>query len=173
MAVSEHNQQKVIETKRLLLDIINDPKKFDHVSSIKLALKSQMALAKFHDKSFGICACSLNTMKSASEQLLERGFIELDELRVNAKEAITMAAEAPKVNKSTRARLRHKVEQLEEQLNTVKQSNFLLTALINELRSELKKMTFTEASLRERKDKYMQTNRNVEAKLNYLLERDT
>ena len=168
MKTLEVNQKKVIETKSLLLEIIKEPSKFRNIKALTPVLKSQSGLAKFSDSERDIVSCSLNTLKSASESLLDRGFIELDELRINAKNAIEAVVVGNKATKSTQTGLRHKVDELESKLSTVQKSNFLLTTIISELRSELKKMAHSNDSSEHRKTTYQEVNRKIEAKLSYV-----
>ncbi|MFW1480519.1 hypothetical protein ACEWA0_24095, partial [Vibrio parahaemolyticus] len=88
----EVNQQTVLETKTLLLEVIQNPGVFKNDESIKVALKSQGGLAKYKNVERNINPCSLNTLKSLSESLLDKGFLELDSLRINAKNAINKSA---------------------------------------------------------------------------------
>jgi len=166
MKTLEVNQNKVIDTKLLLLDIIKKPSNFKGIEALITALRSQDGLAKFSNSE--IPPCSLNTLKSASESLLDRGFIELDELRVNAKDAIEAVAIGNKATKTTRTGLRHTVNELESQLDTTRKSNFLLTTMITELRSELKRMAYSNDTPEYKKAIYQEINKRVEAKLSYL-----
>lgn len=91
MKVLEKNQTKVLETEKLLKEIITTPAEFKDDEVLMKALKSQSGIAKYQDQERNITSCSLNTVKSISEALLERGFLSLDELRINAKLAIEAA----------------------------------------------------------------------------------
>ncbi len=88
MAISQNNQEKVLATKAFLLDIIKNSAEFKSNSELIKQLKSQGGLAKQDIPDLGIFPCSLNTLKTASESLLDRGFRELDELRINAREEL-------------------------------------------------------------------------------------
>ncbi|OUS03272.1 hypothetical protein A9Q81_07755 [Gammaproteobacteria bacterium 42_54_T18] len=167
MNTLEINQQKVIETKVFLKEITGDPVPFKDDLSLKSALKSQGGLAKYSNSERGIASCSLNTLKSASESLLERGFLELDELRVNAKDAIESVFVGKKATKTTRTGLKHKVVDLEHELCTMQKSNFLLTTIISELRGGLKKMALSTESREFQESEYRRINQEVEIKLNY------
>jgi hypothetical protein len=169
MTTLDVNQQKVFETKALLKDIIAEAVPFKDDLSLKSALRSQGALAKYSNSERGIASCTLNTLKSASESLLERGFIELDELRINAKDAIESAVIGNKATKSTRTGLMHKVNDLEYELCIMQKSNFLLTAIIDELRGELKKMALSTESREFQESEYRRINRTIEIELNYTL----
>ncbi|OZS42683.1 hypothetical protein [Photobacterium sanguinicancri] len=168
MKILEVNQKKVTETKSLLLEIIKDPSSFRGIEALTPALRSQGGLAKFSNSKRDIVSCSLNTLKSASELLLDRGFIELDELRINAKNAIEAVVVGNKATKSTKTGLRHKVDEIESKLSTMQKSNFLLTTIISELRSELKKMAHSDDSSQQRNATYQSLNRKIEAKLSYV-----
>jgi len=169
METLEVNQKKVLETKSLLIEIITTPENFKVIDEISAALHSQQGLAKFSDSERGIAPCSLNTLKNASELMLDRGFIELNELRINAKNAIEKAVVGSKANKVTKAGLRNLVDDLESELNTMKKSNFLLETIITELRGDLKRMAYSDDTPDQKKAHYQYLNRKVEAKLNYVL----
>jgi len=167
MKTLEINQKKVIETKLLLLEIIKNPSSFKGIEALMVALKSQGGLAKFSDSEREIACCSLNTLKSASESLLDRGFTELNELRINAKDAIEAVEVGNKATKSTRTGLRNKIDEQESKLNSMKKSNFLLTTIITELRSQFKELAYSNDRSEKKKTIYEDVNRKIEAKLNY------
>jgi hypothetical protein len=171
MNTSDINQQKVIETKALLKEVISEPVSFKDDISLKSGLKSQGGLAKYSNSERGIAPCSLNTIKSASESLLERGFIELDELRVNAKDAIKGVVVGNKTTKSTRSGLRYMVDNLEYELIIMKKSNFLLSTIISELRGDLKKMALSTKSKEFKESEYHRINQKIEIELNYTLKK--
>lgn len=164
------NQQKVIETKALLKEIISEPVSFKDDISLKSGLKSQGGLAKYSNSERGIAPCSLNTIKSASESLLERGFIELDELRVNAKHAIENTVIGNKATRSTRTGLKNMVDGLGHELCIMRKSNFLLTTIISELRGDLKKMALSKKTREFKESEYHRINQKIEIELNYTLE---
>ncbi len=116
MKVLEKNQTKILETENLLKEIITAPTEFKDDEELLKALKSQSGIAKYQNQERNITSCSLNTVKSISEALLERGFLSLDELRINAKlavEAVHHNEKASKGNKQTVVGLKHKVSELE------------------------------------------------------------
>ena len=119
MKVLEKNQTKVLETEKLLREIITSPFEFKDDEELMKALKSQAGIAKYQNQERNITSCSLNTVKSISEALLERGFLSIDELRINAKLAVEVAHHAEKSskgNKQTVVGLKHKVAELESEL---------------------------------------------------------
>jgi len=163
------NQQKVLKTKALLKDIIKDPTPFTGDTVLKPALNSQGGLAKYINLKRSITSCSLNTLKNASEFLLDRGFTELDELRLNAKDAIEKTVVGNKASKSTRAGLKNTVDDLKYSLKIMRQSNFLLTTIIGELRSELKKMALSTNNRELKESEYNRINKKIEIELNHSL----
>ncbi|MGR5245891.1 hypothetical protein ACP3VU_14310 [Vibrio sp. PNB23_22_6] len=170
MKVLEKNQTKILETEKLLREIITTPAEFKNDEELLKALKSQSGIAKYQNQERNITSCSLNTVKSISEALLERGFLSLDELRINAKLAIEAAHHAEKAskgNKQTVVGLKHKVSELESELDAAQRSNSLLTAMIIELRSKLKQIANKE-TLEERQEIYRRHNRTIEAQMNYI-----
>ncbi|MGR5120871.1 hypothetical protein ACPV5W_19300 [Vibrio astriarenae] len=170
MKVLEKNQTKILETEKLLREIITAPTEFKNDEELLKALKSQSGIAKYQNQERNITSCSLNTVKSISEALLERGFLSLDELRINAKLAIEAAhhdEKASKGNKQTVVGLRHKVSELESELDAVQRSNSLLTAMVIELRSKLKEIANKE-TVEERQEIYRRHNRTIEAQMNYI-----
>lgn len=167
MASLEVNNIKVIETKAWLIDIIKYPSKYRGIPELNLALKSQTGLAKMTDHERHIVSCSLNTLKSSSESLLENGFAELDTLRINAKEAIEAVTIEHRAGKATRVTLKNKVFELESKLNQIQKSNLLLSTIVSELRRELKLMVYSENNLEQRKSRYNDLNRIIEVKFSF------
>lgn len=172
MRVLEKNKIKVIETEKLLKEIITSPQEFLENNKLIQALKSQSAIAKYQDNERNISPCSLNTVKSLAEVMLDRGFYSLNELRINAKLAIESAQSSKnnsKPNKQTVIGLKQKVKELESQLEVMRQSNLFMTITIQELRSRLKQLSEHEGTLEERKELYQYHNKKVEAQLSYSL----
>ena len=164
------NQNKVQETKLLLTSVINDPVPFKEDDALKLALRSQGGLAKYNNEERSILACSLNTLKSASELRLNRGFVELDELRINAKDALENASLGKNTTTQTRTGLKHKADELQAQLNIMKKSNFLLSTVVEELRGKLKQMAYSNQNPEQAQAMYHEYNKRLEAKLSYTLD---
>ncbi|MEZ8052551.1 hypothetical protein [Vibrio atlanticus] len=172
MKVLEKNQTKVLETEKLLREIITSPVGFKGDEELLKALKSQSAIAKYQNQERNITSCSLNTVKSISESLLERGFLSLDELRINAKLAIETlhhVEKSSKGNKQTKVGLKHKVAELESELDAAQRSNSLLTVMVLELRSRLKQLATHEGTVEERQELYREHNRKIEAQMNFTL----
>lgn len=173
MKVLEKNQTKVLETEKLLREVITTPAEFKDDEELLMALKSQSAIAKYQNQERNIAPCSLNTVKSISEALLERGFLSLDELRINAKEAIEKAngdESATKGNKQSKTGLERRVAELESELDAAQRSNFLSLVMVSELRSRLKQLAVHEGTVEERKELYREHNRKIEVELSYTLD---
>ncbi|HGS5668027.1 TPA: hypothetical protein ACMDXT_000026 [Vibrio parahaemolyticus] len=164
----EKNYNKVIKTKELLVNIIKEPIDYIDSESVKSALKTQESLARYSIKDKEVFGCSLNTFKSASNELLDGGFKEINQLRINALDSIQACTEKPVANKRTRTGLKVKVENLESDLQSIRQSNFLLTLLMSELRGELKRMAVIDESPDVRLSRYKEINKKVEAKLSLI-----
>ncbi|MEZ9997170.1 hypothetical protein AB4428_02520 [Vibrio lentus] len=172
MKVLEKNQKKILETEKLLREIITTPAEFKNDEELLKALKSQSGIAKYQNEERNITSCSLNTVKSISEALLERGFLSLDELRIKAKlaiEAVHLDEKASKGNKQTVVGLKHKVAELESELDAAQRSNSLLTVVVSELRSRLKQLANHEGTVEERQELYREHNRKIEALMNFTL----
>lgn len=170
MKVLEKNQTKVFETQKLLLEIITSPTEFKDSEELLKALASQAGIAKYEKPERNIPSCSLNTLKSNSEALLDRGFLSLDELRINAKLAINNVLhneKSTKGNKQTATGLKHKVSELEAQLESMQNSNALLTTMVMEMRTKLKQLAMHEGTQEERQELYRVHNRKLEAQMNY------
>ncbi|MDO6498885.1 hypothetical protein [Photobacterium sanguinicancri] len=170
MKIGEKNQTKVLETEKLLLAIIQAPNDFKGDAELYKALKSQSAMAKYENPERQVVSCSLNTVKSISVALLSRGFLGLDELRVNAKAAVEAALHAEKTgkpNKQTATGLKLKVEELERQLDAMRFACLNLTTVVDELRSHSKKLSEHSGTLKQRIELYQEENARIEIKLSH------
>ncbi len=174
MKVLEKNQTKILETETLLKEIITTPAEFKDDEVLVKALKSQSGIAKYQNEDRKITSCSLNTVKSISEALLERGFLSLDELRINAKEKIDKAQSdagtAKGSKRKTKADLESEKAELKSELDAAQRSNFLTLVIISELRSKLKQLAVHEGAVEERLELYREHNRKIEAELSYALD---
>jgi hypothetical protein len=171
MKVLEKNQTKVLETEKLLRSIIDSPLEFKGDETLQKALKSQSSIAKYENQELHITTCSLNTLKSISDSILDRGFLGFNELRVNAKTAIEAALyeeEVGKLNKQTTTGLKLKVAKLERQLHVMQRTNFFLTAMVTDLRSKTKLLSEHNGTQEERKELYRVHNKIIEAEMNYI-----
>lgn len=169
---SEKNQRKIIETRALLLEIIKNPIQFKNDDNLKKTLKSQVGVAKYSNQERDIDGCSLNTFKTNAESLLDRGFIEIDELRINAKDAIEEASAGSKPVKNTKAGLHHNIKALDLEIETLRKTNQLLSLIINSLRGELKNMAYSTKTVEQRQEVFKEVNKVVGAKLSYTLKGD-
>jgi hypothetical protein len=169
METREINQKKVLNTKELLLEVIGSPEGFRDNVKLLLALNSQGNLAKYSDESMGIAACALNTMKTIADKLLDRGFVELDELRKNAKDSIIETETEVAENEKTKSGAVRKSKRLESELDQTRRSNFLLSLIIKEQRSQMKQIVESDDSKDLRIETYKDADRKVELQLSYTL----
>ncbi|MDD1829639.1 hypothetical protein LRP52_46670 [Photobacterium sp. ZSDE20] len=173
MKVLEKNQTKVLETEKLLREIITTPAKFKDDEELLKALKTQSGIAKYQNEERNITYCSLNTVKSISEALLERGFLALDELRIKAIKKIEEAQSdtgAAKGKSKTKAELKLEKAELESELDIARRSNLLLTAMVSESLAKVKQLAEHKGTVEERLELYRYHNRKIEAELNYALD---
>ena len=163
----ETNQKTILATEALLLEIIKSPDEFKNNDDLIKALKSQGGLAKYEVAERNIGTVAINTVKSLSELLLDKGFEGFDTLRVNARNAIETALKG-KIKKSNEESARQKLSSTEETLAITQRSNFLLNTVIKEMRSHLKAMALQEWTAEERLKHYKDINKKIEAQLNYV-----
>ncbi|EMK3317940.1 TPA: hypothetical protein I7759_14535 [Vibrio vulnificus] len=169
MQTLEINQEKVLNTRYLLLEVIESPENYRDNDGLLQALASQGKLAKYSDENLKIVACSLNTMKNIADSLLDRGFAELDELRKSAKESILESGYDNAENEKTKSGAVRKSKRLELELDETRRSNFLLSLIIKELRCKIKQIAETDDSKELRIDMYKDVDEKVEIQLNYTL----
>lgn len=168
--ILQKNQDKVTNTKILLIKIINEPEKYN-LPEIQSALCSQRKLAAFSSEGCAITPCTLNTLKSAAEYCLPRGFIELDELRKNAKAALEEEANKNlKPNHNTKAYFKERLRNAEVELDRNKRTIMSLTVIINEISSELARIAYSSnISNEERQVIYQEVSRKLQYKLSFTL----
>jgi len=163
----EINQRTILATEALLQEIIKSPDEFKNNDGLVKALKSQGGLAKYEDADRHIGTVAINTVKSLSELLLDKGFEGFDILRINARKAIEKALKG-KIKKSNAENARQKLASTKETLAITQQSNFLLNTVIKEMRDHLKAMALQDGTDEERLKRYKDINKKVEAQLNYV-----
>nr|MBF4238039.1 hypothetical protein [Vibrio anguillarum] len=72
-------------------------------------------------------------------------------------------------NKQTAVGLKHKVAELESELDAAQRCNSLLTVMVSELRSRLKQLAQHAGTVEDRQELYREHNRKIEAQMNYTL----
>lgn len=163
----EVNHQSLLATKQLLLDIIGSPSEFTSNKSLQKAMKSQGGIAKYEDIDRGIAPCSLNTLKVCAERLLERGFMELDEVRKNALLALEQVEQKNHgANLKTRVGLTKMVDQLKNDNDILRQRNHLLSLLVMSMKNDLKRFVEQSDDPKLLID-YKERNKKIEAMLSY------
>jgi len=132
----EKNKQNVINLKQFLIEIVKSPKEIlDEVPNVLNILKNQSALSKYQDQKRDIVPSSLNTIKRTSDRFIEKGFEEIERLRVLAIKSINKELNRTVItNKVNKEDLKntikeHKIEQ--EELKVVH------LVLLNQLMDDL------------------------------------
>lgn len=170
MKILQKNQDKVANTKRLLINIINEPEKYN-IPEIQNALSNQRKLAAFTNTEYAITSCTLNTLKSAAEYCLSRGFIELDELRQNAKASLEKEIiKDSNPNHNTKAYFKERLKNAEIELDKSKHTIISLTTIIGEMSLELARMANSNNMTNEtRQALYQDLNNKLQHKLSFTL----
>lgn len=170
MNILQKNREKITNTKQLLIDIISDPDQYN-IPEIKNALSGQRKLAAFSSEEYKISACALNTFKNAADNVLLRGFIELDELRQNAKQALDKEAlKISKPNHNTKEYFKERLRNVEEELDQSKRTIISLTAIIGDITAELANIaTANHMTNEERQAIYKDVNNKLQHKLAFAL----
>jgi hypothetical protein len=107
----------VANTKLLLIEVCEQPGKFLEDAGLIDALSSQGKLASFVKLDREISGVSLNAFKRAANIELERGFVEIDELRIAALKAVGEAkATSDKINKRSVSGLEATIDELRGKL---------------------------------------------------------
>ncbi|WP_278380788.1 hypothetical protein [Pseudoalteromonas distincta] len=164
MNSKDANEHKVVRSQKLLKEIITTPANFIHNEKLQIALKSQGRFAKFDFPEYEILPCSLNTLKTASDALLNRGFIELDELRANAIIAIEKAKVSTVANTKTRTGLKYKVAELKEKNLILMNRHSEMRNIVSLLKAELKKIAVIETE-EQRLEQYAFITKKTDAML--------
>ena len=164
MTLKEKNQKSFFIKVDLLKAIELDPNKYKNNKEILLAVSNQSGIAKLSDISLGVTACSLNTLKSISEELLIDGFDEFEKLRKKVKGQLEEKESETSVSTTSRAGLKIKNNQLIKTLNDSRKDNLMLAMMVTELRTSLKSMAKNSKST-ELMENFEFINKKVIAKL--------
>ena len=167
MTSSTKSELKVQNTIKLLREIIKAPDLFVQDEVLKKALKTQTGLAEYKKETLNIKACVLNTFKAyVKESEFEFDFI--DGKRKLAIKAIDKCINTEKPPKSdTKAGLMLLNSQLKTRVDAIERENFLLTTLVTELLSDLKKLAEHKGTIEDRLSLYRYANKKIMAKLTY------
>lgn len=167
MTSSTNSEFKVQNTMKLLREIIKAPDLFVQDDVLKNALNTQTGLAKYKNETLNIKACALNTFKAYVKES-EVKFNTIDRLRKSASKALDElinTVEPPKRN--TKAGLELLNSKLETRVEAIERENFLLTTLVTELLSDLKKLAEHKGAIEDRLSLYRYSNQKIMAKLTY------
>lgn len=151
----------------LLRDVVSNPSKYKENNYLHNSLKSQGALASYENEEIGIKKCSLNTLKTASIEYLSRGFEEINELRLSAKHKLDSSQEDKSENTKTLAGSKRKADRLKNELERVREQNYLLSIIVSEMKSKMKQLATTRDSVAKRTAIYQQFDEHLEYKLSY------
>jgi len=131
------NDPRWISTEALndiLNDVIDNPSKWIKNADFIYTLKSQGRLAKWENTERKIISCSLNTLKSSADDVLDDGYAGLDLKRINAISAIEdEVAKEHKPKRGTRVDLEARVKEQASHISALEAHNMTLTYYIREL----------------------------------------
>ncbi|KXS54189.1 MAG: hypothetical protein AWU57_1435 [Marinobacter sp. T13-3] len=155
------NEAATLATRTFLNLIIKSPGSFVDNSEIRKAIKSQGGLAKLEYKfqidDTSICkiSMSLNTLKSYSDRLFEEGFEGLNYLRLKALNTLDEHVQrSVQPNSQSKAGLKFKIEQLQDELEKHRSANFVLLQAITSAMGTIKSMQdATSDSIRDKRAK--------------------
>lgn len=141
------NQISTQAARTILRSIASSPEQYVEDDNIKKAIKSQGGLAKLKyegqidDKTISKDPMSLNTLKTYSDELFEGGFEGLNHLRLKAIEAMEEYAQRSiRPNSQSRAGLKAKIHELEDELEKHRSVNFILLQAISSGMSTIRSM---------------------------------
>jgi len=146
---SESIKTGVLALHRLLSQIITTPYAFASDEALIAALNTQGGLAQLDravnadgSETIKTFPTSLNTLKKYSDEVLTGGFNTLNALRVKAIEAIERhERKKTKSNKRTREGLKLRVSDHEQELEMLRQTNFLLLRALQESMGQIKSIS--------------------------------
>tara|TARA_R110002049_G_scaffold278939_2_gene457778 strand:+ start:846 stop:1439 length:594 start_codon:yes stop_codon:yes gene_type:complete len=134
----QNNLASTQATRKILLAIIKTPDQFCEDEDLQKSLNSQGGIAKLEyetvidQKDVQKSSMSLNTLKRYADELFDRGFEDLDHLRIKALEALqTHLDRERRPDSRSRVGLQLKVKELEEELEKHRSTNFLLLQAIS------------------------------------------
>lgn len=130
----------VLALERLLAQVITKPSDFVEDAELRSALNSQAGLASLErvvsaggEPATNTFPTSLNTLKKYSDECLTGGFKRLNALRMKAIEAFEREErKKAKSNKRTKSGLSLKVQDVESELEMLRQTNYLLLRALQE-----------------------------------------
>ncbi|MFI3187819.1 MAG: hypothetical protein QX198_17725 [Methylococcaceae bacterium] len=141
----EQNTKATNTLRELLRLIVSEPKAYADNDELLAALKSQGRTAlleiEFTNEkgTHTTSPMSLNTLKHYADELFDRGFDGLNDLRMGALNAILAFRESSKgSNKRTKEGLRKNVEELEYTLEEHRKINFILLQGLSEALGSIK-----------------------------------
>lgn len=172
MSVDSVKRKSVLALDGLLVDVIKAPGKWIHNEELISSLKVQGKLAKWSSNELGIKSCSLNTLKTTADLVLNDGFLGLNKKRSSASLAIENELNKTKKPKNgTKLQLGGKVKEQASKISLLEQRNMLLTYIVKELQSlsiNYANKSKSESSL----EKFERELEYIHKKLSYIGESD-
>lgn len=141
------NQASTHAARQILRSIVSAPAQFIEDENLKKALKSQGGLAKLEyetqidGKTIRKLPMSLNTLKTYTDEIFDEGFEGLNHLRLRAIEALDeYIHRSIRPNSQSRAGLKSKIKELEEELEKHRSVNFILLQAVSSAMDTIKNM---------------------------------
>jgi|TARA_R110002050_G_C8958159_1_gene514020 hypothetical protein len=132
---------------KTLLEVIDKPEIWSENHDLIDSLKSQSKLAKWVSLERNITGCSLNTLKSSADKILNDGFSGIDLRRIGALEAIEQeVAKKLRPKPGTRIALEAKAKEQAVKISALEARNMTLTFFIRELQSIAENAILSSAS---------------------------
>lgn len=153
------NQVSTLAAMEILQAVCRSPDQYIENEKLLKAIKSQGGLAKLKyegridDESISKNPMSLNTLKAYADDLFEEGFEGLNHVRLKAIEALDeYIYRSIQPNSQSRAGLKAKIQDLEDELEKHRSANFILLQAINSAMDTIRNMQKeTDDSMREEK----------------------
>lgn len=135
----EKSSKSVIALRDLLRRVCQSPGDYLNDEILRLALKSQGALAKYSHEELSIIPTSINTLKRVSAEYIDGGFEILDDLRKSALERLEDTEQkSKKSDKRTRAGLAQRVCELESGQTVLEKINYSLIQCLSDAVSDIR-----------------------------------
>lgn len=151
---------------QMLINVIKRPKEHADDLELRAALKTQANLAKIQRTvltdsgvELSTLPMSLNTLKTHSTIIISGGYKSLDDLRRKAIAALEYSdKKAARANKRSKSGLTLKVEELEVELEILRQTNMILLSALNDALHQF--VTISEGSDAARREERAETASN-------------
>ena len=147
MNTNERRRKSTEALNHLIKEVIEKPSEWIEDTAFIVVLKSQGRLAHFESAERKIHSCSLNTLKSSADEVLDDGFVGLDLRRINAlKEIEWEISKEQRPKRGSRAALKERVNHQAKFIVALEARNMTLTYYIRELQSLANEVIYSKAS---------------------------